>query len=165
MSCGHRPNIAALIPGADASRTFWVIAHLDVVPPGDLSLWDSDPYELMVDGDLIRGRGVEDNQQAIASAALLAKALLAHDVTPPVNYGMLFVSDEETGSRFGLDYVAANAPGLFSRRALFLIPLRRRTGDGRGGREKQLWIMSGLRRAMTRSTPDEGRNSMWTPRT
>jgi succinyl-diaminopimelate desuccinylase len=102
-----------LIPGADTSRTFWVIAHLDVVPPGDLSLWDSDPYELVVDGDLIRGRGVEDNQQAIASAALLAKALLAQGITPPVNYGMLFVSDEETGSRFGLDYVAANARGFF----------------------------------------------------
>lgn len=163
VSCGHRPNIAALIPGADASRTFWVIAHLDVVPPGDLSLWDSDPYELMVDGDLIRGRGVEDNQQAIASAALLAKALLAHDVTPPVNYGMLFVSDEETGSRFGLDYVAANAPGLFSRRDLFLIPdFGRPDGEMVEVAEKSmLWLkFTVIGRQCHASTPDEGRNTL-----
>ena len=34
VDSGYRPNIAALIPGKDTSRTFWVISHLDVVPPG-----------------------------------------------------------------------------------------------------------------------------------
>ena len=35
---------------------------------------------------------------------------------------MLFVSDEETGSKYGLDYVAAHADGLFSPNDLFLVP-------------------------------------------
>ena len=94
VPCGHRPNLAVVIPGADTSRTFWVISHLDIVPPGDPALWRSDPYALVVDGDLVYGRGVEDNQQAVVSSILLGKALLEEGVTPPVNYGMLFVADE-----------------------------------------------------------------------
>ncbi len=122
VPCGHRPNLAVVVPGADTSRTFWVISHLDIVPPGDPALWRSDPYALVVDGDLVYGRGVEDNQQAVVSSILLGKALLEEGVTPPVNYGMLFVADEETGSKYGLDYVAAHHDGLFSKDDLFLVP-------------------------------------------
>jgi succinyl-diaminopimelate desuccinylase len=122
VPCGHRPNLAVVIPGADTSRTFWVISHLDIVPPGDTALWRSDPYALVVDDDLVYGRGVEDNQQAVVSSILLGKALLEEGVTPPVNYGMLFVADEETGSKYGLDYVAAHHDGLFSKDDLFLVP-------------------------------------------
>ena len=38
IPCGYRPNLAAIIPGHDTSRTFWTISHLDVVPPGDETL-------------------------------------------------------------------------------------------------------------------------------
>ncbi|MGD9608584.1 MAG: M20 family metallo-hydrolase [Desulfovibrionaceae bacterium] len=122
VPCGHRPNLAVILPGVDTSRTFWVISHLDIVPPGDLGLWRSDPYQAVVDGDLIYGRGVEDNQQASVSSLLVAKALAETGNTPPVNYGLLFVSDEETGSKFGLDYVAGHADGLFTPDDLFLVP-------------------------------------------
>jgi succinyl-diaminopimelate desuccinylase len=162
VSCGHRPNLAVVIPGADASRTFWTVSHLDVVPPGDLSLWDSDPYELVVDGDLVRGRGVEDNQQAMAASVILAKALLEKGVTPPVNYGMLFVSDEETGSKFGLDHVLAHHPELFTPRDLFLIPdFGRPDGEMVEVAEKSmLWLKFSLfGRQCHASTPDEGVNT------
>ncbi|WP_428568354.1 MAG: M20 family metallo-hydrolase [Solidesulfovibrio sp. DCME] len=122
VPCGHRPNLAVVLPGADTSRTFWVISHLDIVPPGDRALWRGDPYTLEVDGDLLYGRGVEDNQQAVVSSILLGKALLETGTTPPINYGMLFVADEETGSKYGLDYVAAHHDGLFTREDLFLVP-------------------------------------------
>lgn len=162
VSCGHRPNLAVVIPGADTSRTFWTISHLDVVPPGDLSLWDSDPYELVVDGDMIRGRGVEDNQQAMAASLILAKALVEKGITPPINYGMLFVSDEETGSKHGLDYVAANHPELFTPNDLFLIPdFGRPDGEMVEVAEKSmLWLKISLfGRQCHASTPDEGINT------
>ncbi|MEF3696698.1 M20 family metallo-hydrolase [Desulfolutivibrio sp.] len=162
VSCGHRPNLAVVIPGADASRTFWTISHIDVVPPGDLSLWDSDPYELVVDGDILRGRGVEDNQQAIAASVILAKALAAKGLTPPMNYGMLFVADEETGSKHGLDYVLAQHPGIFTPRDLFLIPdFGRPDGEMVEVAEKSmLWLKFSLfGRQCHASTPDEGRNT------
>ena len=43
---GVRPNLVATIPGKDNapdSPRFWVMSHIDVVPPGEASLWHSDP--------------------------------------------------------------------------------------------------------------------------
>jgi len=122
VPCGHRPNLAMVVPGADTSRTFWVITHLDIVPPGERSLWRTDPFVLQVDGDRISGRGVEDNQQSMVSSILVAKGLVAEHITPPINYGLFFVADEETGSRYGLDYVADHHEGLFTPDDLFLVP-------------------------------------------
>ena len=68
---GKRPNVAAIIDGRDTTRTMWIISHLDVVPAGDMRTWESDPFTLRVDGDLIYGRGVEDNHQAVVSLSLI----------------------------------------------------------------------------------------------
>jgi succinyl-diaminopimelate desuccinylase len=122
VPCGHRPNICAILPGKDPGRTFWVISHIDVVPPGDLSLWESDPYKLVVKDDMIIGRGVEDNHQGLASSVMLAKSLLEGGHVPPMNLGLLLVSDEETGSKYGLDYIAAHHGDIFSPDDLFLVP-------------------------------------------
>ena len=73
VSCGFRPNIAAIIPGKNRDKTLWVISHIDIVPPGDLELWDSDPYTLVRNGDTLIGRGVEDNHQR--SISLVCRTL------------------------------------------------------------------------------------------
>lgn len=122
VPCGYRPNIAAILPGTDTSRTFWVISHIDIVPPGDLTLWDTDPYTLVRDGDTLIGRGVEDNHQGLVSSMLLAKTLKDLKITPPMNYGVLFVADEETGSGYGLDYVVKNHADFFGKNDMFLVP-------------------------------------------
>lgn len=122
VPCGYRPNLAAVIPGVDKSKTLWVISHTDIVPPGDLALWDSDPYTLKVDGDIIIGRGVEDNHQGIVCSLLVAKALFDLGQTPPMNYGVLLVADEETGSKYGLDFVVKHHAELFGPHDLFLVP-------------------------------------------
>ncbi|MBO4675847.1 MAG: M20/M25/M40 family metallo-hydrolase, partial [Elusimicrobiaceae bacterium] len=62
---GVRPNIVAKYYGKNKAKTFWVMAHLDVVPPGDLNLWKTDPFKAVVKGDKIYGRGSEDNQQGL----------------------------------------------------------------------------------------------------
>ncbi|MFH1913985.1 MAG: M20 family metallo-hydrolase [Pseudomonadota bacterium] len=122
VSCGYRPSVAAVIPGRDTSRTLWVISHTDIVPPGDLALWKTDPYTLERDGDILIGRGVEDNQQGIVSSLIAARVLLDQGVTPEINFGMLFVADEETGSVKGLDYLVREHVDLFSPDDLFLVP-------------------------------------------
>lgn len=122
VSCGYRPSIAAIIPGKNTEKTLWVISHTDVVPPGDAELWDSDPYTLVRNGDTLIGRGVEDNQQGIVSSLLAAQALLDHEITPAINFGMIFVADEETGSTFGLDYLVQEHSDMFKKDDLFLVP-------------------------------------------
>jgi len=40
---GVRPNLVAKLYGGKP-RTLWVVGHLDVVPPGDTSLWHHEPF-------------------------------------------------------------------------------------------------------------------------
>ncbi|WP_319466939.1 M20 family metallo-hydrolase [uncultured Pseudodesulfovibrio sp.] len=122
VSCGYRPNIVAVLPGKNTERTLWVISHIDVVPPGDLNLWNSDPYTVVRDGDTLIGRGVEDNQQGIVSSLLTAQALIENGVTPEINFGMIFVADEETGNNFGMSYLVQEHEDLFGKDDLFLVP-------------------------------------------
>ncbi|WFS60967.1 M20 family metallo-hydrolase [Pseudodesulfovibrio thermohalotolerans] len=122
VPCGYRPNIVAVIPGKNTEKTLWIISHIDVVPPGDLGLWNSDPYTVQRDGDTLIGRGVEDNQQGMVSSILAAQALLDLKITPEINLGLIFVSDEETGSGFGLEYMVDEHEDIFRKDDLFLIP-------------------------------------------
>lgn len=122
VECGYRPNLVTVIPGQDSSRTLWIISHLDVVPAGDLSLWDNDPFTLVQDGDSIYGRGVEDNHQGLVSSVMAGRALLESGLTPGINFGLIFVSDEETGSEYGLEYMLKEHEDLFKKKDLFLVP-------------------------------------------
>ena len=114
---GIRPNIVAKIRGKKR-RTLWIVCHMDVVPEGDLKLWDSDPFKAEIVGDRVYGRGAEDNGQAIVSAILAGKFL--SEQKPELSFGMIFVSDEETGSRFGIQHLLKEKK--FSRDDLFLVP-------------------------------------------
>ncbi len=78
---GYRPNLVAKWQGTKDHPTVWVLSHMDIVPPGDLSLWESDPYVAQVEGDKIIGRGVEDNQHGIVSSYLGLKAILESGIS------------------------------------------------------------------------------------
>lgn len=163
VECGFRPNIAAVIPGENQDKTLWIISHMDVVPPGDLSLWESDPFELKVDGDKVIGRGVEDNHQGITSSLMLATALLDQDVTPPVNLGLLFVADEETGSEYGLEYVLSHREDMFAKHDLFLVP-DFGTADStmvEVAEKSMFWLKISVNgKQCHASTPDQGVNTL-----
>lgn len=160
---GIRPNIVAVIPGEDTSRNFWIISHMDIVPPGDLDLWDSDPYQLTVDGDVIVGRGVEDNQQGITASMLLAKAVLEEGVVPPMNLALMLVSDEETGSRYGLEYILDEHADVFGPEDLILVPDYGDPGSGliEVAEKSTLWLKCSFTgKQCHASTPEQGINSL-----
>ena len=119
---GVRPNLVARLRGASSARTLWIMSHLDIVPPGDLSKWHGDPYVLRVEDGRLFGRGVEDNQQAVVSSLLVARAFIEAGVRPPVDLALLFCADEETGSHYGAHYLADHHPGLFGPADMFLVP-------------------------------------------
>ncbi len=102
---GIRPNVVAVMKGASDKKTIWVMAHLDIVPPGDLNLWESDPYVVQVKEGKIYGRGVEDNQHGLVTPLFAIKAMKELGVTPAFDIGLVIVSDEETGSEHGIQYV------------------------------------------------------------
>ncbi|HAF95704.1 MAG TPA: diaminopimelate aminotransferase [Elusimicrobia bacterium] len=119
---GIRPNIVARYKGKKTGKTLWLMSHLDIVPPGEAKLWNSDPYKLVVKGRNLTGRGVEDNQQATVSSILVVKAMMELDFRPEFDIALLFCADEETGSGFGADYIAENKPEIFGKNDMFFIP-------------------------------------------
>ncbi len=86
VSSGQRPNLIARIPGKCTDRMVWIMTHLDIVPPGEASLWHSDPYKGFVKDGLVYGRGTEDNQQDMVASIFAAKAFLDEGLTPRVRH-------------------------------------------------------------------------------
>jgi succinyl-diaminopimelate desuccinylase len=117
-----RPNLVARLPGRDHTRTLWFMTHLDVVPPGDLSQWKSDPFTLRVEGDKLVGRGVEDNHQGMVSSLLAFKALIELGIEPACDVGLLLVSDEESGSAYGMQWLLDHHRDLFGAADAFVVP-------------------------------------------
>jgi succinyl-diaminopimelate desuccinylase len=118
---GVRPNLVAYLPGKRPEKV-WVLSHTDVVPPGDLSLWDSDPFTLRVDGDRLYGRGTEDDHHGIVMSLMAVRAFLDLKITPERTIALALVADEETGNERGLAYLVRQHPDLFSPQDLIIVP-------------------------------------------
>jgi succinyl-diaminopimelate desuccinylase len=159
---GVRPNLMVTFEGKDTSRTLWILTHIDVVPPGDSNLWQSDPFKPHVENGLLYGRGVEDNGQALAASVFAARAV-KETCGFGMNVGLALVSDEETGSLLGLDYVLRTRPELFRPDDLILVPdAGNKDGDTIEVAEKHLLHMKFTVKGVQAhgSRPDIGRNTL-----
>lgn len=162
VACGYRPSLVVRRAGR-SSRTLWLIAHTDVVPTGDLSLWQGDPFVLRREGDLIFGRGVEDNHQGMVSALLLLRALEQAGAETDLSLGILLAADEETGNALGIEHILREHPHVFDPEDLVLIPdFGSRDGGAIEVAEKSvLWLrFTVLGKQCHASTPSEGVNSL-----
>ena len=115
-----RPNIVARKFGKDRSRRLWVMCHMDVVPVGEISLWDSDPFEPVIRDGKVYGRGAEDNGQELIASLYGLKVLNDLGIQPAMDIGLILVSDEETGSRFGIRFLLDK--GIFREGDLIIVP-------------------------------------------
>ena len=122
VSAGLRPNFLTTVDGINKTRNMWIITHLDIVPPGELSLWSSDPYKAYVRDNHIFGRGTEDNQQDMVASIFAAKAFLDEGITPAHSIGLFFVADEETSGGKGLYYVLDLPEKIFDKNDLIVVP-------------------------------------------
>src|SRR5512137_219363 len=97
---GKRPNVVATIRGSlpPERGRIWLMSHLDVVPEGDRSIWESDPFKVVRKDGKVIGRGVEDNQQGVVASIFAALSVLAEGARPVRTVKLLFVADEEVGS-------------------------------------------------------------------
>ena len=158
---GDRPNIVVTIPGGAEPGTFWIMTHMDIVPPGEARLWESDPYTMVVKGNRLIGRGVEDNQQSLVASVFAAACVRELGLRPRRTVRLLFVSDEETGSAQGVQHVLG-ATRLFSPQDLALVP---DSGSPEGNlieiAEKSiLWLKFIVKgRQCHASTPEKGVNA------
>lgn len=94
---GH-PVVRGEWLGAPGAPTVLVYGHYDVQPTGDLGEWLSPPFELTVDGEVLRGRGVSDDKGPVYLVVTMLRALLERDGRLPLNVKLLIEGEEEIGS-------------------------------------------------------------------
>jgi acetylornithine deacetylase/succinyl-diaminopimelate desuccinylase family protein len=90
-----RPNVVAVLPGAEGSPRLLLEAHMDTVPQPD------EPIKVVAAGDRLTGRGACDTKCSCA-AMLSAVARLAREDVPHATVVFAAVVDEESamaGSR------------------------------------------------------------------
>ncbi|MBM4275360.1 MAG: M20 family metallo-hydrolase [Deltaproteobacteria bacterium] len=121
VSGGARPNLVVTLPGRRREKV-WVLSHLDVVPPGEETLWHSDPYALRVEDDRLYGRGVEDDHHGIVISLLAVRVFLDEGLVPERTIALALVADEETGSHKGLGYLVRRHPQLFAPEDFIIVP-------------------------------------------
>lgn len=99
-----RPNILARWEGGPGP-TLGYCSHIDVVPAGDPSLWDVDPYAAHVEGNRMYGRGSSDAKGPIAAALEAVALLRSVGFEPEGTLELELVSDEESGGFKGAGYL------------------------------------------------------------
>lgn len=94
----------------DGDETFGIIGHVDVVPAGDPSDWDSDPYTGVVRDGAIFGRGSQDDKGPSIAAIFAVKALENRGYHFNKKIRFIFGTDEETLWRGIAKYNEKEAP-------------------------------------------------------
>ena len=69
--------------------------HTDVVPPGPLEKWQSDPFEPVERDGYLYGRGAADMKTSIAAFVTAVERLVGHAPDHPGSIALLITSDEE----------------------------------------------------------------------
>src|SRR3984885_10141098 len=108
---GH-PVVRADWLHADGAPTILVYGHYDVQPTGAQDEWLSPPFELTVDGDVVRGRGATDDKGPVYMVLKTAQAFAAQEGGLPLNVKFLFEGEEEIGSPHLAAFVREHAGEL-----------------------------------------------------
>jgi succinyl-diaminopimelate desuccinylase len=156
-----RPNVIAYYYGENKAEKLWIITHLDVVPPGEESLWTiTKPFEPTIKEGRVYGRGSEDNGQSMIASIFAIEALKNLGIRPKRTVALAFVADEEQGSRYGIQHLIKQ--GLFNKDDLIVVP----DGGNENGsfieiaEKSALWFrVRTIGRQAHASRPDKGLNA------
>jgi acetylornithine deacetylase/succinyl-diaminopimelate desuccinylase-like protein len=93
---------------AAGAPTVIAYGHYDVQPADPIELWETPPFEPVVRGDRMIGRGAEDNKSCVQMHVRAIEALLAVRGGLPVNVKLVFEGEEESGSEHFDAWLEAN---------------------------------------------------------
>ena len=79
----------------EAGPVFCFAGHTDVVPTGDLTAWQSDPFTPEIRDGVLYGRGAADMKGSLAAMVTAIESLCASDAPLRGTLAVLFTSDEE----------------------------------------------------------------------
>jgi acetylornithine deacetylase/succinyl-diaminopimelate desuccinylase-like protein len=108
---GH-PVVLGELAGPSGTPTVLVYGHYDVQPIGSLAEWISPPFELTVDGEVMRGRGATDDKGPVFIVLKVAQAFAAQEGAAPLNVKFIFEGEEEIGSPNFANFVRGHSEEL-----------------------------------------------------
>ena len=91
--CGEVTNL--LIRHGTAKPLVVLAGHTDVVPPGPLEKWNSDPFVPTIADGKLYGRGAADMKTSIAAFVTAAERFVREHPQHPGSLALLITSDEE----------------------------------------------------------------------
>ncbi|ASN04241.1 M20 family metallopeptidase [Virgibacillus necropolis] len=101
-------NLISSIGNSDQGKHLIYCGHTDVVPAGNLTKWDFNPFSGEVKDGWMLGRGASDMKAGL-SGLIFAFALLKRlQIDLPGKLSLAIVPDEETGGDFGVPWLLKN---------------------------------------------------------
>ncbi|QWW70999.1 M20 family metallopeptidase [Rhizobium sp. WYJ-E13] len=100
-----RPNLGGTLAGIGGGRSIMLTGHIDVVPPGAIDHWATDPFDPVLKEGFLHGRGTVDMKGGVACMLMAVEIL--EELKVPLSGDIVFttVVDEEIGGMGSLAMV------------------------------------------------------------
>lgn len=106
MRFGDVDNLWAVHVGEAGGPTLVLLGHTDVVPPGPLEAWASDPFRPEIRDGLLFGRGAADMKGSVAAFVVALERFVDAHPDHRGRVALLLTSDEEGDAIDGVRRVA-----------------------------------------------------------
>jgi len=109
---GHPIVVARSHASRSDAPTVLIYGHYDVQPPEPFELWKTPPFQAVVRGGKLFGRGASDNKGQFFAHVKAVEAYLKTRTPLPVNVTFLIEGEEEVGSQSLIPFVRRHAKQL-----------------------------------------------------
>ncbi|MET1255205.1 succinyl-diaminopimelate desuccinylase [Aliikangiella maris] len=86
---------------------FCFVGHIDVVPPGDINNWHTDPFKPVEKEGYLYGRGSVDMKTAVAAMVVAIEQFEKLGLQKHIDIALVLTSDEEGDAIDGVNHVVA----------------------------------------------------------
>jgi acetylornithine deacetylase/succinyl-diaminopimelate desuccinylase-like protein len=106
------PAVLARRAGAADAPHILLYAHHDVQPPGERTLWESEPFVVSQRGDRLYGRGAADDKAGVITHIYSLKGLKELTENLRIGVTVFIEGEEEAGSESFQNFLADNLEDL-----------------------------------------------------
>lgn len=106
FAADHDDGYVGMVDLNEQEDGLHILAHLDIVGIGEG--WDTDPFQLVRDGDIIYGRGTDDDKGPAVAALFAMRCVQELGLPVSKNVRLILGTDEESGSKDIAHYYSAH---------------------------------------------------------